>query len=371
MSITPDDIRNANTQALAGVDELTRCSQVLLQERDDALGQVTTLTGQITTLTEQAGLSVAAYAALAKAFEDYKARNPEEQTFVIGMAYKTNTDPAPVEKRIGLLVDVSKTYYGAGDLTKAVARVQANIAAGRAVSEISFKAPFTWADMAAGKGDAWALAIATALQKAIAGTTHLVRIAFNHEPENDKPDSKGVGDNGATAAGRDQWRAMQVRLAPIFDVAGIEFIVILMGYHSIASTSNLYKIWRLELAIPDSPHIKGVGYDLYETYAVIDKDTGKPKGWRNWETYCAKIKAFHDTRPGLKWGLSEHGWTDAAETSRPGYLITVANAVAKYGGSWILVFSVNLATRAADWEMPAGSAREKTFAQLLMNGPTA
>lgn len=272
--------------------------------------------------------------------------------FDLGMAYKGNVDPAPVEKRLGRPVHSSRTYYGgaASEITKAAARVDADEAAGRRTSSVSFKLPVPWADAAAGKADTWAETVADRLTPT---GDHRVRVALHHEPEDDKP---------LTAAHRDQWLAMQLRLAPYFDRPGIEYVVILMGYHSLNSDSSLYPIWKLDEAIPDDPAIKGVGYDLYQVRGAI-KD-GKTQGWRDFDRLLTQVRAFHATRPGLVWGLSETACTAAAETEKPGVIPRLVDQVISYGGSWLEYFNSNL-NSIAGWEMEPGGAREASYAAAL------
>jgi hypothetical protein len=298
-------------------------------------------------------------AALAR-IDELTKPDPVTSSFVLGMAYESNTDPTAVEKRLGFVLDSRRTYYGSSEaeIKKAETNIRANIAAGRKVSSVSFKVPFSWAEMAAGKGDAWATALRDRLAKLVAGTTHIIKIAFNHEPENDK-----APNNGGTVAGRDSWKAMQLRLAPLFDQAGFVFIVILMGMHSTRTSDSLYKIWRLDLAIPNHPAIKGVGYDLYQFRGRVQAGATKPDGWSPQEADYKAIAAFHKTRPGLTWGLSETAHTEDAEAERPGLLASTTALVVAYGGSWLEWFNSNL-NSTAKWEMAAGSAREKSFAAV-------
>jgi hypothetical protein len=287
--------------------------------------------------------------------------DPVTSSFVLGMAYESNTDPTPVEKRIGFVLGSRRTYYGSSEaeIKKAETNIRANIAAGRKVSSVSFKVPFTWAEVASGKGDAWAIALRDRLAKLVAGSGHIVKIAFNHEPENDK-----APNNGGTVAGRDNWKAMQLRLAPLFDQPGLFFIVIVMGMHSVRTSDSLYKIWRLDLAIPDQPGHQG---RRVRPLPIPGPPQGRrddqPDGWSPQEADYKAIQSFHATRPGLAWGLSETAHTEDAEQERPGLLATTQALVAKYGGSWLEWFNSNL-NSTAKWEMAAASAREKSFAAV-------
>lgn len=291
---------------------------------------------------------------------------PGPPALLLGMAYKGNVDPAPVEARIGGKVGSRRTYYGASEaeIRKAEAHVKANIAAGRRVSSLSFKLPHSWADMAAGKGDAWATNLRDRLAKLTAGTGHLIRIAFHHEPEDDTKDDPTTAEINEMVVARDQWKLMQLRLAPIFDRPGFEFIVILMGYHSLNAASSIYKIWRLDLAVPIHPAIKGVGYDLYETRGVVREDKSVD-GWRDFrKDYLPKIRAFHAAHPGLAWGFSEYSHTATAATERPTLLADMTALLREFGASWLEWFNSNL-NSVAGWEMEPDSIRERAFGAAL------
>ena len=78
---------------------------------------------------------------------------------------------------------------------------------------LSFKLPYSWADMANGRGDAWAKDLANQLG-AVNGP---VWVAFHHEPEGDGP----IAD----------WVRMQQHLSPIFRAKpNIAFTVITTGW---------------------------------------------------------------------------------------------------------------------------------------------
>jgi len=273
--------------------------------------------------------------------------------FTVGGAYLSNTDPAALEARAGKKFESSRTYWGATQVPAAITRVKADMAAGRAVSDISFKLPYSWSLMATGSGDAWAKDLSTKLQAAIAGSDHVVRIAMHHEPEND------TGTNaGNTVAGRDAWKNMQARLAPFFDKAGIQYVVVLMGYHSLSTTSSLYPLWKLDACIPTTPAIKGIGYDLYETYG----SQGSTK-WKDWDTYFSRIKTFSEARH-LSWGLSEVGVTEAAMTANPQWFNQIVTKMKANGGTWFDYFDTNL-NSVSPWFMAADGAREKAFTAAL------
>ena len=117
---------------------------------------------------------------------------------------------------MGQQLGVRRTYWGATQVDSAVKIAKTDLAAGR-LPWISFKLPYGWADMAAGKGDAWIRDLATKLSK----LNGPVWLAFHHEPEGD-------GDIK-------QWTAMQARLAPIVrsTAPNVAYSIVLTGWHQL------------------------------------------------------------------------------------------------------------------------------------------
>lgn len=355
-------LTDLNRRVTEAADDVAALQQALADLRTayQALtGENTGLTEQLGALTRNLEATTAERDALQRRVDELEHPTPDPEPtptpvpaagFQIGSAYLSNGDPTPWEKRMGVVLDSRRTYYQGSQLDSAVTHVKANIAAGRAVSSISFKVPQSWAAMATGAGDTWAQQVRTKLQAARAAG-HLIRIAFNHEPEN---------DFGNDTVKRDDWKAMQNRLAPMFDLPGFEYVVIFMGDHQYNSGANFYAAWQIDKAMPSSPAIKGVGYDIYERRGQIKNGTAM--GWSNWGI-LDKAKAWHATRR-YRWGLSETGWTEQAEAERPGQAQLMVDRLVKAGGSWLEYFNTNL-NSAATWAMAAGSAREKSFAQAL------
>lgn len=335
------------------------------------------------TAKAEAGLKTVsdALAALQAKYDAYVAAHPDTPTpvptptptpaptpptrFLVGMAYGGNADPAPVEQRWGIPVAIRRTYYGGSstEVTKAITHIKANITAKRSCSEISFKLPYSWAQMATGSGDAWAKDIAAKIKTAIAGTTHLVKVIFHHEPENDT----GTND-GSTTAGRDAWKNMQNRLAPFFDgIPGVEYGVCLMGYHSFYGTTTMKGLWNPDACVPKNKAIKFVSFDIYQR-RLTTNDSGTVLGWTNMEGYYTLIKAFIDKRTTegypIKWGLSETGIIEAALDENPVYLDNEIKLIKQYGGSWYSYFNTNL-NSTATWAISAGDSREIALGKLV------
>src|ERR1700712_5401458 len=81
----------------------------------------------------------------------------------VGAAYGANSDLASWESSMGKAIGVHRTYWGSGSVASAVKSATADAAKHR-VPWMSFKAPYSWKDMAAGKGDAWAKDLATKMK---------------------------------------------------------------------------------------------------------------------------------------------------------------------------------------------------------------
>ena len=101
-------------------------------------------------------------------------------------------------------------------MDKAVSVSKADLAKKR-IPWISFKLPYSWSEMAAGKGDAWTKDLAVKLGK-LDGP---VWLAFHHEPE---------GDGDIT-----QWTAMQARLAPIVraNASNVAYTIVVTGWNQL------------------------------------------------------------------------------------------------------------------------------------------
>ena len=82
------------------------------------------------------------------------ARHPRSCAAYLGSAYNSNTDPTSWENVMGQNLGIRRTYWGGCQVDKAVSVAKADLAKDR-LPWISFKLPYGWADMAAGKGDAW------------------------------------------------------------------------------------------------------------------------------------------------------------------------------------------------------------------------
>ncbi|MBS4752889.1 cellulase family glycosylhydrolase [Nocardioides sp. zg-ZUI104] len=264
---------------------------------------------------------------------------------LVGAAYGSNTDPAPLEEQLGAHLGIRRTYYTSGQVDKAVATAEADLAADR-LPWISFKLPYSWADMAAGEGDDWARDLATRL----AALDGPVWVAFHHEPEGD-------GDI-------QEWRKMQERLAPIVrkSAPNVAFTVITTGWHQFYGDPeySLAKIW------PRDVKIDVAGFDIYQSYGVVK--AGKTRSrWTDLGTsYFAKIAEWAKAND-VAWGLAETGVTNTAAAVRPEEIPRTVALMRTYGGIAYTYFDTTL-NSIAPWALTT-AAKRSAFAEALKAAP--
>lgn len=265
----------------------------------------------------------------------------------VGGAHKSNTDPKDWEGQLGKQLGVRRTYYSAAQVDGAVAKAKDDVAH-RRIPWISFKAPHSWGDMAAGKGDVWARGLASKLAK-IDGP---VWVAIHHEPEN---------DGGDIAA----WTAMQARLAPIFRSAGsnIAFSIILMGYHQFygASEHRLANIW------PKNTKVDIAGFDIYDEYGMTKNGQVVKKHKQFRANYFDKIQAWAEPR-GVAWGLAETGFSKASVANTPTIMTKTYNELVDTGGIAFSYFDSPL-NSTIDWTL-SDPLRRTAFRKVHAASPT-
>ncbi len=247
----------------------------------------------------------------------------------LGGAYGSNSDVTPWENTNGRPLGIHRTYYGPTQVSSAVSMAKAD-AAKKRVPWISFKLPQTWADMAAGKGDAWAKDLATKM-KAVDGP---VWLAFHHEPENDKQDIQ-------------KWKAMQARLAPIVRAAApnVSYTIILMGYHEFYGAEK----FKMENIWPANTKIDVAGFDVYEKYGMVKNGVTETK-WTNFKTgYFLKIKEW-SAKSGVPWGLAETGYSDPAAKAKPTWIQQTSKDLHDAGGIAFAYFNTTL-NSTAHWAL--------------------
>ena len=191
---------------------------------------------------------------------------------------------------MGHRLGVRRTYYGGTHVDKAVAVSKADLAMDR-IPWISFKLPYTWAEMAAGKGDAWTHGLAVKLN-ALDGP---VWLAFHHEPEGD-------GDIK-------QWTAMQARLAPIVRSAGsnVSYSIVLTGWNQLYGQAQ----YSLDSLWPKNTKIDLLGIDVYNKYGAVQDGVMHIKHTDMEGSY------FKPSTPGPRRRVWRGVWPRPASPTRP------------------------------------------------------
>jgi hypothetical protein len=233
----------------------------------------------------------------------------------------TQTLPG-VEGRTGTLA-IRRDYYRADQVDFAISRVEADLAAGR-LPWISFKLPLSWADMAAGKGDAWADDLVDKLAR-VGGP---VWLAFHHEPEGD----------GTMA----DWTRMQQHLAPIVHARSdnIAYTIITTAWDNFFGPSQyaMNTIW------PGDQYVDVLGYDVYNEYGA--KATAK---MLDLNAYFSAMGGFARAHH-VDWAIGETAYTAAAAGVDPSWLRTEYAAMLAQGGKALTYFDSSL-NSIADWTL--------------------
>lgn len=255
------------------------------------------------------------------------------RSLAVGVAYGSNSDVAPLEKRAGVTLGCHRTYWDLGE-AGALATAKADLAAGR-IPVLSFKLPgVTWAQAASGSVDTACKQLAASLS-ALGGR---VIVAIHHEPEGD-------GDIA-------NWTAMQEHLAPLFDVPGVEFWCIVTGWDEFFGDGT----YSLDKIIPPGP-VKGLGVDVYQSYkAQGDK-------WTDLDTaYWSKCQAFAQAR-GISWGVCETGLSDPGFALHPEWFDTQYDSLTARGAELFCYYDTGL-NSSSSWVLTAGSAKEAAFLKV-------
>jgi hypothetical protein len=263
----------------------------------------------------------------------------------IGGAYGGNADVKPWESAMGKKLGVHRTFWGSGSVSSAVKTATAD-ATNHRVPWMSFSAPYSWKDMAAGKGDAWAKDLATKM-KSVGGP---VWVAVAHEPE-------GEGD-------MQQWKAMQAHLAPLMRAAApnLGYSIILMGYHQFYGD----KKYALSTTWPNTK-IDVAGFDIYEKYGVQKQGQAMTTEWKSFDNYFTKIRDWSEST-GVPWGLAETGYSDPAAAKKPGWIEQTYDKMGTYGGIAFSYFNTNLNSQAS-WKL-SSTAKKNAFTAAIKDAPS-
>lgn len=217
---------------------------------------------------------------------------------IVGAAVGSNTDPTSLENGYGKRLGVRRTYYQANQVDAAIRNATVDLATGR-IPWISFKLPYNWSGMVAGKGDEWAKDIAVRISR-LDGP---VWVAFHHEPEKDEPDIT-------------KWTKMQERLGPIIrsNAPNAAFSVILTGWNQLYGPSE----FRLASIWPNTT-VDIAGFDIYCFYGTTNDGKlrlGEPSLKSD---YFDQISAWAKKK-GMAWGLAETGLSDRASSDNPHWI---------------------------------------------------
>ena len=263
----------------------------------------------------------------------------------LGAGIGANTDPTQFETTMGKRISVHRVYWSAGQVESAMSSARTDLARGR-LPWMSFKMPYSWSDMAAGRGDAWARSLATRLNT-LPGP---VWVAFHHEPE---------GDGDIT-----KWTAMQRRLAPIVraNATNVGFSIILTGWDELYGDPK----YRLSRIWPENTKIDIAGFDVYNRYLVTSNGTTMTTPPDLDERYFQPLSEWARSK-GVRWGLAETGYSHPASERLPNWIEQTYGEVRAAGGVAMAYFDSTLHS-IARWDLST-SSKQKDFARALRLAP--
>jgi hypothetical protein len=267
---------------------------------------------------------------------------PSNSAYVGATAGGTQNVPG-LESQTGRPLAVHRSYYNADQVSKAISTVTSDLATGR-LPWISFKLPYSWADMAAGRGDAWAIDLVQRLSR----VNGPVWLAFHHEPEGDgnMPD----------------WTAMQRHLAPIVHKysSNVAFTTILIAWDSFYGPSQ----YRLSQLWPGDGLVDIAGFDMYNDYGTNRNGSTHPM--LDPMKYFGPISTWARAH-NVHWAIAETGYTSQAAQQDPQWLRTEYNDLVSQGGLALSYFDSSL-NSIADWTLDV-PAKINEFSQLLRTSP--
>jgi hypothetical protein len=258
---------------------------------------------------------------------------PKGSAYVGAAAGGSQTFPG-LESKTGVPLREHRAYFSAGQVDGAVRVAKADLAAGR-LPWISFHAPYSWAEMANGKGDAWA----ADLSRKLATVGGPVWIAFHHEPIE--------SPNGAIQ----DWVRMQQRLAPIVHANSnnIAFSVIFSSWNVTYGSYRLSQVWP-------GAGVDILGIDIYNNYGVRSSRMMDPM------KFIPIFQQWADGH-GTRWAIAESAYTQAAANVDPTWLDTMYNdSVA--GGAAAYTYFDSTKNSVADWTLDT-AAKIAAFKRIL------
>lgn len=244
-----------------------------------------------------------------------------------GSAYGSNTEPSDFEKTVGQRLGVRRTYYNGTQVAKAVATAKSDLSKGR-LPWMSFKLPYSWTDMANGRGDAWTKDLVAKLN-ALDGP---VWLAFHHEPEAD--------------GNMSEWTRMQKHLGPIVrsNSDNVAFTLILTGWNQLygAKGNSLDASWP-------KTKVDVAGFDVYNKLGTVKNGKEQTKATKMATDYFAKFSVWakkHD----VVWGLAETGYTNKAAEQDPDWIKRTYGELVANGGVAFAYFNTTL-NSIAPWDL--------------------
>jgi hypothetical protein len=262
------------------------------------------------------------------------------QGSLFGAVVNGTSSLATREAQVGTL-GLERTYYQGNQVDSAIRTVRDDHADGR-LPWISFKLPYSWTEMANGRGDAWALDLARKLD----ATSGPVWLAFHHEPEND-------GDIS-------EWTRMQQRLAPIIHANSdnVAVSIVVTGWNQFYGPKqfSLASIW------PGDRHVDIVGLDPYNWYGSVENGVVE-KDWSELKPYYEKMAPFARAH-GVEWAIAETGYTHEAAARDPKWLARAYNDMVTAGGIGMSYFDSSYNTLGGSWNLDP-TAKHNAFGNVL------
>ncbi len=251
---------------------------------------------------------------------------PAPGTTYLGAAVSGTSSLQDREASFDQTLPLHRTYYSASQINGAVKTAKEDLAAGR-LPWISFKAPLSWSQMAAGNGSDWARQLADGL----ATVPGPVWLAVHHEPEGD-------GDMAL-------WTEMQRQIAPIIHnrTDNVAYSVIYSGWNTYGGgKDNVASKW------PGDQHIDILAIDAYNDYGVVR--SGKTiMNQLDIKAYFLKMAAFAD-KHGTAWAIAETGQSRAGADDDPAWMARAYRDMKSLGGAGLSWFDSSQHS-VADWTL--------------------